>query len=315
MRIALTIPSAGAGKWAWTGWSNGFKELGHEVIDLDDAKLPDLLICTTSSPQEERFLKWKKWNPHMKIALNVLAWTNDDWPGINNEGVQAHKGNIEYARSLKPDIVFAQYSPKFRESLLRNWHEKEGYKLGSMEMAADSTVYHLQNDFINEVARIVYVGGYWAYKAQNIDKFLLPLLKKYRNQTYLIGRGWPIISDPDIGEKRLYDYYKWSTLCPNAHEPHSTNGGFDVVERVFKTMYCGGLCLSDYVREIEDGFGLLDEQHLLLAQTPEEYMDIAEDVLQNPDKYAIIRKQGQQEVIEKHTYINRCKQLLKDLGY
>lgn len=322
MYIAMTIPEAGAGKWCWTGWMNAFDFLNYKGANIGSGphnsllcSLPkvDLLICSTSCPSEN-ILEWRKHSPDAKVALNVLAWTDDDWAGINNPGVQASQGNIEYARKLKPDIVFAQYSKKYAESLLRNWHEKEGYKLGSMAMAADSTVYTgLQP--IEGAKEIVYTGGYWPYKAQNINKYLLPLLMKYRDRTTLVGKGWPVRTDNDPGENAIASLFYSSKLCPNAHEPHSTLGGFDVVERVFKTMYCGGLCLSDYVREIEEGFGLLDGVHLKLAKTPDEYLNIAEDILKYPEKYDTIRQRGTIEVRDKHTYINRCRVLLSDLGF
>lgn len=309
MRVTLTNPVAGAGRYAWAGWANAFQALGHEVVPLSDAT--DLLINSTSLPSDE-ILEWRERNPEKKVALNVLAWTDEDLPGINNAGVQATPNNVQYAHDLKANLVFAQYSPLWREILLRKW-AREGFKLGSMEMAADSTVYEYTepDEFEHD---IVYCGGYWAYKSRNIDQYLMPCLMRYRTTTYLVGKGWHIPTDPDCGERVLAQKWGAAKVCPNVHEPHSTDGGYDVVERVFKTIFCGGLCVTDPVEEIESGFGLEHGTHLLIAEDQADYLALVEDAIINPEKYEQVRREGQQYVAQNHTYINRVETLLTDLG-
>lgn len=313
MKVTLTIPGAGAGKWCWTGWKNAFQELGHEVVELRSN--PDLLICSTSGPSQE-ILDWRERNPSAKVALNVLAWTDEDLPGIHNDGVQASPGNIGYAKQLKPDIVFAQYTPKYRELLLAKW-KNEGFKLGSMEMAADSTVYefklHPNGSDIVSAGKLFYVGGYWPYKAQNINKYLGPVINKHFDRTIVVGKGWPIRTTAIENEKAVGYNFRMAEVCPNIHEPHSTNGGFDVVERVFKTTFCGGLCVSDYVQEMFDGFGFVNNEHLIACKTPEEYMDTIEDALNHPERYAMMRLAAQKFVADNHTYVHRVQKLLKDI--
>lgn len=315
MKIALTIPSNGAGLYAWTGWSNAFKSLGHTVenwsppIFRSDPLDCDLLICSTSCP-ENTFIEWRKNHPDKKIALNVLAWTDEDIRGIHNAGVQATPGNVGYTRDLKPDVVFAQYGEKWRVPLLKNW-AKEGYKLSSMMMAVDSTVYKVNDTDTSMISTIVYCGGYWSYKAQNIDKYLLPLFRKYRDQLYLIGKGWPMMTNSDISEQAIANLYRNSIICPNVHEPHS-NFGYDIVERCFKVPYCGGLLISDYVEEMID-VGFKDGINCFICKDPKEYTERFEEILQNPTKYDDVRKTGQVFISSQHTYVDRAKALLRDI--
>ncbi len=99
------------------------------------------------------------------------------------------------------------------------------------------------------------------------------------------------------------------------HEPHSTNGGFDVVERVFKTMYCGGLCVSDHVKEMVDGFGLIPGTHLFTCTTAKQYGEVIDEIMAHKvTGVNEIRDAGKKFVRENHTYIHRAKQLLEDLG-
>jgi len=327
MKIALTIPSAGAGKWCWTGWANAFIELGHEIVNFGqivnaNRSYPyneiDLLICSTSCPNQD-FIDFKP----KKVALNVLAWTDENLPCINNPGVQASPGNVEYAKTLKPDVVFAQYSKPWNKLLLKNWI-KEGFKDSSMMMAADSVAYisYLvqQGKLVSgsmlipqDQRRIFYTGGYWPYKAQNINKYLLPIFRKYAKETTVIGKGWPFLTQNIDNEGTISKYFNAADVCPNIHEPHSTEGGYDIVERCFKVPYCGGLLVSDYVQEMAD-IGFKNGINCFLCKTPKEYAEIIDEIIKNPEKYDHVRKAGQEFVASSHTYIHRAKALLADLG-
>lgn len=310
--VALTMPTAGAGKWAWQGWANAFEFFGWRVVNLNSqsdviALEPDLVICTTSQPRDD-ILNWRKLNPYKKLALNVLAWTDDDIPGIHNVGVQATPGNVEYAHALKPDAVFAQYSEYMNLSLLKKWGE-EGFVLSSMPMAADAVVYPFP-DMSIEPSRdpdLFYVGGRWAYKAQNLDRYVLPVIQKH--ESIVVGQGWPFPTT-NMNEVQVGHALRNAKVVPNAHEPHSTQGGFDVVERVFKTMYCGGLCVSDIVDEIEVGFGL---EEVIMA-SPELYGEAIDKVIAHNEDYDFLREDGQRRVALHHTYFNRVAMLLFDLG-
>ncbi len=322
MKIAITKATAGAGRWAHEGWANALKALGHDVIDITHnhtivhTAKPDLLINSTSHPSNDLLL-WRKNNPDAKVAMNVLAWTTTDNEWVNKPGVQATPNNVQYAKDMKADIVFAQYSPKYRIWLLDKW-ANEGFKLGSMEMAADSTVYVDSPSPMSVHYPMVYVGGYWSYKGETMSEWLLPVLRKYSKELLLVGKGWPIASQHIDNEGVIGQYFGAAKVCPNMHEPHSTYGGFDVVERVFKTMYCGGLCVSDHVNEMEDGFGFIPGTHLFTAKSPSEYQAIIDEIMSEhiaSDRleHRKVREAGQKFVRENHTYIHRAKQLLKDV--
>jgi len=244
--------------------------------------------------------------------MNVLAWTDEDLPGLNNPGVQAAPNNVQYAHDMKSDVVFAQFTPTWREVILRKW-KAEGFQLASMEMAVDDTVYQYTKPDGFEYD-MTYCGGFWPYKGKNINDYLMANLVKYRQSTYLVGKGWPIATDIDCGELELARKYGASKVSPNVHEPHSTDGGYDVVERVFKTMYCGGLCITDPVEELESGYGFEHGTHLIIADDPTMYGNFVDDVIQRPQDYEYIREAGRLFVKNNHTYKHRVTQLLTDLG-
>ena len=228
--------------------------------------------------------------------------------------MQATEGNVGYAHDVVADVVFAQFSKAIRGTLLGKW-KAEGFSLASMEMAADAVQYQHPNPNVAPGLDpdLFYVGGYWAYKAQNIDKYLLPLLRETENKV-LIGRGWPGLVTGECSEEQVGQYFKDAKVSPNIHEPHSTLGGYDVVERVFKSIYCGGLCISDHVEEMEMGFGLKDGTHLITAHNVEDYQCLVEEAIAIPDAYMDVREQGQKYVARYHTYFNRALNLLLELG-
>jgi hypothetical protein len=94
------------------------------------------------------------------------------------------------------------------------------------------------------------VGGKWPYKSQNIDRFIFPLLQAgkpysvrlYGNSEWGVPQYLGSISQED--EAALYSSVR---VCLNVHEPHSTDLGYDLIERPLKTAACGGVVLSDYV--------------------------------------------------------------------
>ena len=316
MKIALTIPSAGAGKWCWTSWMNAFNTLGHEAFDINQCvdfnlalKGVDLLICTTSQPRQE-FITWRDKNPDKKVALNVLAWSDLNIGGLSNDGVQASVGNREYASKIKPSVIFAQYGIKWRKLLLKNWIDS-GYQDSSMMMAADSTIYQNCIDYNQYKYDFSFSGGFWFYKSQIIVPWLLPIIQKYRQNSILIGKGWPIGTDSDRSEREIGSIFKLSKVCPNVHEPHS-HFGYDIVERCMKVPYCGGLLVSDYVEEMVDE-GFKNGENCFLCKSPKEYQEIIDEVIANPGKYEQIRKNGQEFITNQHTYIHRVQNLLKDI--
>lgn len=316
MKIALTLPTNGAGRFIWSGYANAFKALGHDVYYINNSSIfrinPDLLICSTSIPSQEH-IDWREKNKHKKIALNTLCWTDEPNLGMEIPGIQASQGNIEYAKKLRPDLIFAHYSQKYIDLLLANWRDKEGYKLGSFMLAADSTVYpafeHLSENYKYD---IVYAGGFWPYKSKTIVPWLLPVIRKYRRTSILIGGGWPIQTDGDCTEYDIGKMFGIAKVTPNIHEYHGNKYGYDIIERCFKTPFCGGLLVSDYVKEMED-VGFKSGHNCFLANSTTEYAEMIDAIIQDPTKYSHIRKNGALFIKEKHTYIHRAIDFLKQL--
>lgn len=316
MKILIQNSDSGAGRWCKEGWKNAFVALKHTVDWIDNQHQieqfnvfkPDLIILSTSNPFDIK--AWRKQNQNVKIALNVLAWSDLDIGGLQNDGVQASRGNVEFASDVQPTVVFAQYGLKWRKLLLKKWIDL-GYKDSSLMMGADSIVYKDLPNYGKNTYDFVLSAGFWPYKSQTIIPWLLPVIKKYRQNSILIGKGWQFATDKDRTEQEIGGLFKSAKVCPNVHEAHS-HFGYDIVERCAKTMYCGGLLVSDFVQEMVDE-GFEDGVNCFLCKSPKEYQEKIDEIIQNPGKYDNIRQNGQKFISENHTYIHHVQKLLKDI--
>jgi hypothetical protein len=101
-------------------------------------------------------------------------------------------------------------------------------------------------------------------------------------------------------------------VCPCICEPHTTVYGIDIPERFFKIALCGSLPILDSIA----GFKRYCDKYLM-ADNPSQYYDLI-------TKYALdsnyineginIAKEIRLEVLKKHTYHHRMRDLCKCLG-
>ena len=155
---------------------------------------------------------------------------------------------------------------------------------------------------------IGFIGGYWPYKGQVLDKYLLPLLhplgeysvKIFGNQPWGVNQYCGLISDDDA--KNLFASAK---ICPNLSEPHAQEFGIDLNERIFKVLYAGGFCITDNV-EAYKMFG----DGVVIAESPEDFKEKIDFYLQNTEDRNEIAEKGNKFVADNHTSIHRIAEIL-----
>lgn len=112
-----------------------------------------------------------------------------------------------------------------------------------------------------------------------------------------------------VGQKYLHDMariYSQSKIVFNKSIKEDLN------MRVFETMSCGRLLLTDRISNgLEELF--INQRHLVIYDA---YKDLAEKVryyLTYPDEREEITRKGQKEVWKKHTYCHRAKYLIETI--
>lgn len=329
MKILCNYTPAGP-SFVRSGWGRVFEALGHEfrfwpcdqrpAFDVFSEFEPDLYIGTTYET-DRAVAKNIAMRPHMKVALYGSAWgkyvadiDTTKYPVVVT--TEQEKRAIERLKKEtgKPDFVFIHAHGHWLEGTMGGWREI-GVEPRPLLNAADTFVY-TKARFRPELACDVgFVGGYWPYKARNLDRFMLPLchpssgldVKVFGNQP------WPVHNYLGAcADDAARDLFVSATVCPNVSEPHSTDLGWDIVERPFKVLAAGGFCVSDYVQELADLFSPNNE--IPMAKTPQEFERRVRYFVENPASRNAWMEAGQRKVLTEHTYFDRVCDFFEYLG-
>jgi hypothetical protein len=278
---------------------------------------PDLFLGCTYSVDRAVY-KCIASRPQMRVALFASAWGHylrdvnlEQYPLV--VVTEQEKRTIEQLKKQtgRPDFVFIHAHGPWLEGTLSGWKEIGVDTCGILN-AADVFVY------ANSVSRpelacdIGFVGGYWPYKARNLDRYLLPLCHPQKGLNIRIfgNQPWPVHSYLGTCDDRIArDLFASATVCPNISEPHSTDLGWDVVERVFKVPAAGGLLVCDAVQEAIDLFG----DDLLVVISPFELEEAVQHFKKNPHLRQHYIKRMQERVLIEHTYHHRVATMLNKL--
>jgi len=331
MKILICSDGYHAHYFQRMAWANAFSAAGFQVhvwdrnkvnaFDMFDLFEPDIFMGQAYN-LDESLIKCIYERPHLKVALRAGDW------GDQEKEVDKSKYNIlfctEKEKQLlkklkdetgKPDFVHIHY-PESAIKFTHNHFESIGIKPVSLMMCADTFEYG-DAEFDEKLeCDIGFVGGYWPYKAQVMDRYLTPLLhplgrykaKIFGNQPWPVNQYCGLIDDKDV--KNLF---KSAKICPNLSEPHAQEYGFDVNERIFKILYAGGFCISDNV-EAYKMFG----DGIVIADSPDDFREKIEHYA-NTDEGTIDRsfiiEKGQKFVAENHTGFHRIATIMKEFGY
>lgn len=309
-----------------SGIGNAFRALGHNflfwdnkttpIMDVFDIYKPDIFIGTTFDLDRSWINAFKEY-PNTKIVLKGGNWGKDDdkidkqkYPilFVTNKEKRVFS---ELKNSIgKPDLVMCHYHPNKVDETMSEWNSIGITPIGIMN-AADSTIY--TKGEINPLFKsdVSFVGGYWPYKSQNLDKYIIPLcygnkvnIKIFGNQRWPVANYCGLIQDKDVK-----DLYASSTVCVNVSEPHAVDLGFDMCERPFQIIASGGFLLMDNVdTAIKDVF----QDTVPYYQDVLDYGIKLKQYISNPSLRPDMT-QAQKLIAENHTYINRVKYLLEKL--
>lgn len=328
MRVLCEYSPCGP-SYVRTGWANVFRALGHEFVWWDQGRkpaldafaetAPDLFIGTTYGI-DRATIKAIARRPAMRVILYASAWGDladeipEDYP--ITRVTEDEKANIARLKDEtgRPDFVFSHVSPTYQAGLLGGWLTHANICHVGILNAADTFSYlgaTCREEFACDVA---FVGGYWPYKARNLGPYMLPLchasrglrVKIFGNQPWPVAQYLGVLEDSDAR-----DVFASATVCPNVSEPHSTEFGYDVVERPFKVLAAGGFCVSDHVDGLRELFG---EDEVPTARTPAEFHDLVSHFVAHPDDRLGYMAMARANVMQNHTYFHRVAQMLKFLA-
>ena len=159
---------------------------------------------------------------------------------------------------------------------------------------------------------MVFVGSYYQSKAK--------LFKKLCSFDFAIwGPGWNKVSSNNYraqikGEHTLpSEWIKIYSASKIVLAPHyqSRNKKIPVYQaspRIFEAMDCGAFVISDCQKDVFTLFN--DKEHLVGFKNEDELIDKIHYYLENGDEKKEIAMRGRQEVLAKHKYVDRIRELI-----
>lgn len=327
MRILISNDSPTAHYYIRMGLARVFTAAGHEVImwdinqksafDAFDEFNPDLFIGQTYNVNHS-IIKCIEERPLLKVIMKAGDWgplydklDSNKYPLLQATGKEKLLVQELKEKTGKPNFLYIHYHEDAVDDTHGYWI-KNGFDVYSQKNAAD--IFEFTNGkFIPEFASdIAFIGGYWGYKSQVLDKYLLPLCHEEKYNIKIFGnQHWPVYQYCGYIEPMLTkNILSSATICPNLSEPHSQDLGFDIVERPFKLLSNKCFVISDYV---EKAANIFNDGEIVFAKTPEDFRKKIDHFLTNPEERNEYISRGYKKVINNHTYFDRVHEMLTRL--
>ena len=312
------------------GWGRVLSAMGYDVVlwdiqaktpfDAFDEFEPDYFFGQTYNLNNSLY-KCIKERPHLKVMMKGSDW-GDMQKEIDPDKYGVLFANDEEKRLVeklksetgKPDFLHIYYHDNWVGKTHNHW-ENIGCRTVSIMNGADTFMY-TRGGFNPEYrCDVAFVGGYWPYKAINMDKYLMPLtfpVGKY-NVKFFGNQGWPGTHYMGwIEDEEVKNLIASSTICPNISEPHATDFGFDINERAFKVLASKGFCISDNVDSMVNDVFTNDE--VVFANSPQEFQELVEHFIKYPKERQAYINRGYKTVMQNHTYFHRVSKMFEEFG-
>lgn len=327
MKVLISSDGMHAHYFQRVAWLNAFRQTGVQAelwdcknvsaFDAFDSFEPDIFLGQAYN-LDEALIKCIYERPHMKVGLRAGDW------GDHEDSIDKSKFNMLFATEKekrllkklkdetgKPDFVHIHYLQKDVD-VTHAHYRSIGIEPKSLIMCADTLTYGDSRFDPKFECDIAFVGGYWPHKGIVINRYLFPMLgdigkhkiKIFGNQPWPVNQYCGMIKDEDV--KNLFRSAK---VCPNLSEPHAHVFGMDINERIFKILYSGGFCVSDYCEAYN-----IFEDGVVLAKSGEEFRDKIEYYLEHPEEREAISKKGRKIVCERHTNFHRIASIFEYFG-
>jgi hypothetical protein len=324
----MCLHSSGGPSFVRSGWGRAFVSAGHRfafwspqaksAFDAFSEFEPDVFLGTTYD-LDEAVHKCVRSRPHLKVGLFASAWGDRvagldraQYPIVYVSDDERQRVERMKKETGRPDFVFVHCVNENVEGLLGGWREIGVRPMGVLN-GYDAHIYGAGTARPELACDAVFVGNRWPYKARNLDRFLLPLCQPAAGVKLKIfgSGGWDVsqfLGSLPLGMEA--HAFLSATVCPNVSEPHSTDLGFDIVERIFKAGGAGGFVVSDPVQEAR---ALFPETALVMSSSAE-YAGVVRHYARHPAEREPYVARLKALVRRSHSYHHRVVKLLHGFG-
>jgi hypothetical protein len=312
LTIFITNSKSGAFFEIATGWKNAFAANGHKAI------LWDGNISTWQAHKPDIYIGCSGWRQKLppshkaQVAIHVNPFCDSIIQAPGGPVINEKQDAIKWTISQRPKFVFGYGLQDDMGQWWYRWKKDHNIEMVGMPNAADATKYRPGPPDQNLICDVGWVGGYWPYKAINLDKYIVPVARKYKTIWY----GWSGPKDLWRGsatQDQISALFRSAKICPCVAEPHTTIYGIDIPERLFKVAASGALAISDPIHGLDRFFS---KDILPTASDPAHYMQLCDMYINmDPNQRKTQAMMLTKEVLKHHTYYNRVQTLLQSFGY
>lgn len=327
MKILIQNDGRHAHYYIRLGLARAFEYCGHKVLiwdkdskpatDVFDEFEPDLFIGQTYNTTET-IVRLIDERPHLKVEMKA-----GDWGPLSDECAKKHPIKLAddkekeiitrlYQATGKPNYLHIHYHPNYIEQTHGGWINA-GIPTYSQLSAADVFEFTGGQKVREFESDVCFIGGYWPYKAQVLDDWLVSFCNKTKLRVKIFGNSpWPVHQYCGfLGPGHAKHALASAKICVNLHEPHSQEYGFDVVERPYKLLSNKCFVISDYV----EGLKRLIPDGIVYTDRPSEFHNYIEHYalsIKEKERQEIAQV-GYDNVMRNHTYFNRIKEIFERL--
>ena len=317
-----------ASHYIYTGIGREFLLSGNECLFWDE-KIPAFDIFNTFEPDmfigqgynlDRATIKCIKNRPNLKVLLKVGCFgevcqdvDTEKYPILmHTEEELKNVGAVAGALSAVKNLVLFNYvHPNRQRYLMGGWEETVAKTIGLLP-AADMTECGSSIFDPSLKCEIGFTGGYWPYKGQNLDKYIIPLcypVGKY-NIKIFGNQPWPVPQYMGVArDETVKNLFKSALICPNVSEPHANVFGFEVNERIFKLAASGAFFISDPIASLTED--IFTKGEAVVAENPDDFHDLIKDIIKNPSLRDRHIEACKDTVLKNHTYKHRVEQIME----
>ncbi len=323
MKIMISNDTGLAHFFIRMGLLRVFTAIGHEAVMWDITKKsvfdafnefePDLFIGQTYNINSA-LIKCLGKRPHVKVIMKGSDW--GEYSDTIDRGKfpvliagEEEIGNVKALREVNGlDYIYVHYLQRHVDMTHSHW--KDIVPAWSMLSAADIFEFTGGIHKSEFECDLGFVGGKWGYKAQTLDKWMVPLFRENLNIKIFGNQSWGVPQYCGfLPDGEVKHFLASARICPNIREPHSQEFGYDIIERPYKLAANKCFVISDYVEGSTEVF-----KHMVHADSPEKFKESIYYYLEKPDERKEIVEACYNDVIEEHTYFHRVAEIFSRLN-
>lgn len=305
------------------GLPNGFRDAGHDVLvagNINDKNIPAIissynpdLIIMLGWTEEHMGIKRRWIREHVTTTgIPFVYWATED-------PIHTHVLTVPFIRQVKPHFVFTVSKE------MVPYYESLGFPSAHLDFGYHPSI-HRQDDQVESLtcSLAVVANAYPGvikvypqfYRLQSLRTLISPLLKAGFRVDFW-GMRWNEMEEA-LGCKIPSEYIHGYLPYPEAYKVYNSaeimlglqNTTTQLTMRTYEILGSGGFLLTSNTPAVIEVFE--PNRHLIVADTPEQTLELVSYYLAHPEQREQIRLQGQ-AAVACHHYKHRAEYMISTL--